>query len=347
MMRLLVCLPLLLFVGFAQDDVSDQIREIEAMKRPEFDVSRVGEDRYRESYNGQLRQFQRDRSARIKDLVKQFPKNPQVRKLRMDWWLQLARTGEREALFEEITPLLNDSSDPNERLDLMYVRAESWAWAPKPFEQAMAAVDEFIKAAPKDERGAELLFYLGQADTNPERQLQQFRRAAAEPYAGTVYGKLANGSAIQVAGIGKPFELSFQDLTGGKPIDVARDFKGKIVVIYFWATWCAPCIAELPEYNKLSATYNNRGVEFIGVSRDAPESEGGLAALKKCIEENKITWPQYYPGDGPDGVFTSKWGIMVAPTIFILDRDGKLASTTASGKLKSVLDEMLNKETKR
>ena len=57
------------------------------------------------------------------------------------------------------------------------------------------------------------------------------------------------------------------------------DLKGKVVVVDFWATWCGPCVGEMPNMKKLYAEYKPKGVEFIGVSLDQPESAGGLKAL--------------------------------------------------------------------
>ena len=76
--------------------------------------------------------------------------------------------------------------------------------------------------------------------------------------------------------MGRPFELAFTDATGGRRVDVQQDLKGKVVV-NFWATWCGPCVAKTAALKALYAKYRGKGVEFIGVSLDQPEDEGGLA----------------------------------------------------------------------
>jgi thiol-disulfide isomerase/thioredoxin len=143
--------------------------------------------------------------------------------------------------------------------------------------------------------------------------------------------------------IGQPFELRFTDAISGKNIDVQKDLKGKIVVIDFWATWCGPCVAEMPKNKELYAKYKDKGVEFIGVSLDKSEAEGGLKRLKDFVAENHIDWPQYYQGNFVSSEFSHGWGITTIPTVFVIDADGKLASVQASGNLEAVIQELVAK----
>jgi thiol-disulfide isomerase/thioredoxin len=122
---------------------------------------------------------------------------------------------------------------------------------------------------------------------------------------------------------------------------VQKDLRGKIVVIDFWATWCGPCRAQMPRNKQLYAKYKPRGVEFLGVSLDPPEAEGGLKALKDYVAENHVPWPQFYQGRGVDSEFSSRWGVDAIPTMFVVGRDGKLATANAGGKLEIVLREMV------
>ena len=105
-----------------------------------------------------------------------------------------------------------------------------------------------------------------------------------------------------------------------------KSLKGKVVVIDFWATWCGPCVAEMPKMKELYAKYHDQGVEFIGVSLDQPKEEGGLDSLKKFVKENEIAWPQYYQGNFWESEFSKSWGVNAIPCVFIVDADGKLYS---------------------
>src|SRR6185436_6024793 len=81
-------------------------------------------------------------------------------------------------------------------------------------------------------------------------------------------------------------EFTMRNVRGGEPLS-SKDFKGKVVVVDFWATWCVPCKAEIPEFNKLRAKYKDQGVEFLGVTFDA----SNVDAVQPFIKELEIEYP--------------------------------------------------------
>ena len=143
--------------------------------------------------------------------------------------------------------------------------------------------------------------------------------------------------------IGKPFNLEFANAINSKPISM-KHLKGKVVVIDFWATWCGPCVAEMPKMKELYAKYQDQGVEFIGVSLDKPREQGGLDNLKKFVKEHEIAWPQYFAADGE---FARYWKVNAIPRVFIVDAEGKLRSTEARGKLEQMIPALWKKRRRR
>ena len=105
----------------------------------------------------------------------------------------------------------------------------------------------------------------------------------------------------------------------GKTISSA-DFKGKVVVLDFWATWCPPCRAEIPGFVELQKQYGKDGVAVIGASVDSSDE---IAAVKKFAEKFGINYPV---GLADQDAVRAFGGVDAIPTTFIIDRDGRIVS---------------------
>jgi thiol-disulfide isomerase/thioredoxin len=128
-------------------------------------------------------------------------------------------------------------------------------------------------------------------------------------------------------------DFNEKDLAG-EPLSIAR-FKGKVVLVDFWATWCVPCRGELPNVLAAYKEYHDKGFEIIGISLDQDEN-----TLKTFIKEKGMGWPQYFDGKRWGSKLGQKYGINSIPMTFLLDRDGKIV---AKGLRGAALDEQLAK----
>ena len=115
------------------------------------------------------------------------------------------------------------------------------------------------------------------------RRRDKLRKRIIREYPDSFWGRMVQGELRQHERVGEPFELEFTDAISGRRVSM-KDLRGQVVVVDFWATWCGPCVAEIPEMLRIYAEYHDQGVEFIGVSHDVPEADGGLEALKKLRE---------------------------------------------------------------
>ena len=155
------------------------------------------------------------------------------------------------------------------------------------------AIDEFIALAPKDPRGADFLFSLTESlDNDPAQQKALYERIVKE-FPDSSSAQSVQGSLRQLDSVGKPFDLEFTEAISGSEISM-KGLKGKVVVIDFWATWCGPCVAEMPKMKKLYAEYKDKGVEFIGVSLDI--KSGGLERAQGVRHEGRDRVAAVLPG---------------------------------------------------
>lgn len=105
----------------------------------------------------------------------------------------------------------------------------------------------------------------------------------------------------------------------GKPAHLS-DFRGKVVVLNFWATWCAPCQEEIPWFISFEQQYKDRDFVVLGVSLD----DDGWKVVKPYIEQKKMNYPVLLGGDTVSVLYG---GIESLPTTFVIDREGRIAST--------------------
>lgn len=111
----------------------------------------------------------------------------------------------------------------------------------------------------------------------------------------------------------------------GKPVDR----RGKVVLIDFWATWCKPCLEELPRLKALYEQYQAQGFEIIGVCLDDATAR---TRVEQVIKDQGIPWTQRFEGKGfSSDSYRLLYGINSLPTVWLLDKEGKVIDANARG----------------
>jgi peroxiredoxin len=149
-------------------------------------------------------------------------------------------------------------------------------------------------------------------------------RPAALVDEGLPYLEMQKTAAAKKASLkaGVPFpDFAVKD-TAGNALSVAA-CKGKVVLVDFWATWCPPCVAELPYMRTAYQKYHDKGFEVIGISLDRD-----AATLANYVTAQKIPWAQHRDDDGE---LAMRYGILVIPASFLLDREGRIVATDLRG----------------
>jgi thiol-disulfide isomerase/thioredoxin len=125
--------------------------------------------------------------------------------------------------------------------------------------------------------------------------------------------------------VGAKFPAFNETDVAGQPFSIASH-KGKVLLVHFWATWCGPCRAELPNVIAAYQKHHAQGFDIIGVSLDQDKTQ-----LLSFIKDQNMTWPQFFDGQGWGNKLAVKYGIQGIPATFLLDGDGKIISKDLRG----------------
>ena len=107
----------------------------------------------------------------------------------------------------------------------------------------------------------------------------------------------------------------------GKKIQFPEDYRGRFVLLDFWATWCGPCRQELPHVRKALERFGERGFAVLGVTLDAPQVE--QSRVSRFVADERMPWPQVYD----DAIaIAGKYGVEGIPAAFLVDGTGKIVA---------------------
>jgi peroxiredoxin len=130
-------------------------------------------------------------------------------------------------------------------------------------------------------------------------------------------------------------DLTLPDLNG-KTVSLS-EFKGKVVLLDFWASWCGPCRHNNPRLVKLYHKYHDKGFEIYGVSLDEDTK-----SWKKAIRNDNLSWTQVIDDKGWNATSIATYGIDFIPSSFLIDRDGVIRTINAEGsELESSVKDLL------
>lgn len=133
-------------------------------------------------------------------------------------------------------------------------------------------------------------------------------------------------SRLDMPTVGESMEIAYTSIEG-QPVDIAKmQEEGKVVLVEFWATWCPPCVAELPNLKSAYDKYHEKGFEIVAISLDSDDG-----TVKAFTAQRELPWSQYVNGMGDAGDLASKYGVTGIPATFLIGKDGKIVATDLRG----------------
>lgn len=125
----------------------------------------------------------------------------------------------------------------------------------------------------------------------------------------------------------------------GTPFKLSA-LRGKIVLVDFWATWCGPCVAELPNVRKLYEEYHAAGLEVVSISIDQ-----NAGAIRKFLAKQPIPWPQIWAENGVKAPLSQRYGVTSVPATFLVGPDGRVRAKDLRGdELANLIEKEIAKQ---
>jgi len=160
-------------------------------------------------------------------------------------------------------------------------------------------------------------------------------------------GTLAFVAVLHAGAAGAVAPAEIQDARSGLDVrDVAgrritaEGLRGRVVLVDFWATWCAPCIEEMPRLVRLYERRAGNGLEILGVRLDAMDHH----AFRSWLLREQLPWPQVHDGRGFDGAVARAFGLKAIPASLVVDREGRVVGRDLRGPaLEDLLERLLGR----
>ena len=195
----------------------------------------------------------------------------------------------------------------------------------------------FVKDFPNAEDSPEAMLQLATSEEFHGKTLdaQNWYRQIMQMHPKARAAVRASGALRRLDLHGKPLRLSGPGLNNAT-IDVSH-YRGRVLLVYYWATWCKPCTEDLPQIRALYEQYHRRGFEVIGVNLDSTDDP-----IRPFLAHQRITWPQIFQPGGLDSPPAQALGIFSLPTMFLVDKTGTVVNRNITvADLKAQLAKLL------
>ncbi len=192
-------------------------------------------------------------------------------------------------------------------------------------QQWLESLQQYAATYPRSEMAPESMLQLGMAHelTGQVAPAREWYQKLLSDYPQAPASAKAQGALRRLGLEGNNLQLAGSLMSGGT-LDISQ-LRGKVVLVIFWATWSQPHIEDLPQLQELYRTQHANGFEIVGVNLDTAG-----APIQQFVQQHRIQWPQIREEGALDSPPAQQFGIIALPTMFLVDRTGKVVTTTPS-----------------
>jgi thiol-disulfide isomerase/thioredoxin len=204
---------------------------------------------------------------------------------------------------------------------------------PDIMKEMESGLREVIKEYPARPEPWEELLNTAEYVTPKEDQIRILDDIVAAKAADSDTVQRAKAAIRAIGALGHPLEMAFT-APDGRKVDVQK-LKGKVVMVDFWASWCGPCMAALPEVIALYKKYHPKGFEIVGINLDKDRP-----AMERVVNRMEIPWPSYFDGLGWGNKIALEYNVRAIPSVWLVDKKGILRTMNAEN-LEKQIEELL------